>query len=439
MSDEKRFQVQSSANAGTHRYVAADKDSVMVDANSKPKNSSPAGMINKPVISSRGEARRELNDAPESQIIFSSVVAQDARMSFALFVETKFVPEHVQYKTPAGQTHYQAMLKHLITPEAVSAIFKSEKGAHARLSALPGWPYLDELRLCDLRPEHIRRVVAAADDAGYSPQTVKHIKNVCFAIVAHAQKEGCFNGPNPASLVKLPRVTRSTSPPLSSQQLKSILEALEYPHREAALFALTTGMNLPDICDLRWKNVNLEEFASLADGHPLPGRSLLVKGWWNRAGLGDSRACGKNKILEIREPLLSALRGLRENKPLADPDDLVLASRMGDRLIPASFWVSEMKRVAKVAGISKLTWQDLRRTHHVFPAGFLVPTPRAISFGAGSLCLHRPSAEASSRQQVLCNDSFSGDSDVRRTSCFGRRLRLSPALDVKLDCQGEIG
>src|ERR1700759_4604436 len=39
---------------------------------------------------------------------FNSVI-QNANMSFSAFVETKFIPEHVQHKTFAGRTHYQAM------------------------------------------------------------------------------------------------------------------------------------------------------------------------------------------------------------------------------------------------------------------------------------------------------------------------------------------
>ena len=50
-------------------------------------------------------------------------VIQNATMTFSSFVETKFIPEHVQHKTLAGRTHYQAMLKHLIRPETVHRMF----------------------------------------------------------------------------------------------------------------------------------------------------------------------------------------------------------------------------------------------------------------------------------------------------------------------------
>src|SRR5215472_7072070 len=112
---------------------------------------------------------------------------QDSRMTFDLFVETKFIPEHVVYKTLAGQTHYQAILKHLLKPEKVNGIFNTRNAASARLKSMAGWPYLDGVRLCDLKADHVRRIIAASQAAGYSLQTVKHIKNVFFAIISHAQ------------------------------------------------------------------------------------------------------------------------------------------------------------------------------------------------------------------------------------------------------------
>src|SRR5437764_12397010 len=78
-------------------------------------------------------------DDPESRgaMVFGpasgrvAAVIQNARMTFKSFVETKFIPEHVEHKTLAGRTHYQAMLKHLIPPEAVQRIFNPRKAVTA--------------------------------------------------------------------------------------------------------------------------------------------------------------------------------------------------------------------------------------------------------------------------------------------------------------------
>src|SRR5437763_13132130 len=63
-----------------------------------------------------GARGTDVIEEQSARIGFNSVI-QNARMTFCSFVETKFIPEHVEHKTLAGRTHYQAMLKHLIRPE----------------------------------------------------------------------------------------------------------------------------------------------------------------------------------------------------------------------------------------------------------------------------------------------------------------------------------
>lgn len=419
MSLKKRSRTQSSVTDGTRRFATGDEDLTIAEVR---KLESPviAGMMNY-VIPPGGREHTDHEEA-EQRTPFCSAAIQDSRMTFALFVETKFIPEHVQYKTSAGRTHYQAILKHVITPHTVSRIFNPEKIATARLKDVPGWPYLDALRLCDLRPEHVRRVVSAADSAGYSAQTVRHIKNVCFAIVAHAQKEGCFGGPNPAGMVKLPRLVRNASPGLTLKETNAILDLLQHPYREIALFALTAGMTLPEICDVRWKDLNIDDCERIADGHIVPARTVVVKNWWNPGGVGDTRAFRKNKYVEIREPLLSSLRELRKGNPAIDGEDLVLISGSGEQIIPASFRAGELKRVGRALGMPWLSWQDLRRTHPAFVAQPFSACLPSKYLSAETMHAGRPGAQALSREAAFWSNRLRIDS--HRTCCFGRRMRV---------------
>lgn len=137
-------------------------------------------------------------------------VTDDAAMSVAIFIEKKFIPNHVRIKSAAGRTHYQAILKHILKPETVQALFAQDPGkTKARLRTVPGWPYLDDVRLFDLNADHVRQLTASAIGRGYSAQTVKHIKNVLSTIIAHAKKEHLFEGDNPAAEVKLPRLVHA--------------------------------------------------------------------------------------------------------------------------------------------------------------------------------------------------------------------------------------
>ena len=281
-------------------------------------------------------------------------------MTFGFFVETKFIPEHVEHKTTSGQTHYQAILKHLLQPETVNRIFNPKRIANARLKSVPGWPYLDDVRLCDITAGHVRQLISAAFAGQYSSQTVKHIKNVAFAIISHAQREGCFHGPNPVGQVNLPPMTRKAEHHLSVSQTKAILEIMSYPEREIALITITTGMNIQEICNLQWKHVNLSPNPRHVDGEVIPAMSIAVRTRWNRAGLGDSKR-GRKRNIGIPKPLISILESLQVQKGNPVPDDFVLESQDGYPIPAAGVRAGRLKPIGRKVGAPWLSWRVLGR------------------------------------------------------------------------------
>lgn len=283
-------------------------------------------------------------------------------MTFVLFVETKFIPGHVEHKTVSGQTHYQAILKHLLRPETVNRIFNPNKIANARLKSVSGWPYLDDIRLCDFTADHVRDLIAAAFARNYSPQTVKHIKNVAFAIISHAQREGCFESPNPVVRVNLPPMTRKTEHNLTVSQTRAILEMLSYPEREIALIAISTGMNIHEICHLQWKHVNLGHSLRQVDGELIPAMSIAVRTRWNRIGLGDSKR-GRKRNIGIPKTLISVLAGLKQRTANPSPNDYVLEAQAGQPISIADLRTGRLKPVGRKVGAPWLSWRVLGRAH----------------------------------------------------------------------------
>ena len=283
-------------------------------------------------------------------------------MPFALFVETKFIPEHVEHKTVSGQTHYQAILKHLLRPETVNRIFNPNRIAKARLKSVPDWPYLDDVRLGDITADHVRNLIAAAFARNYSSQTVKHIKNVAFAIISHAQREGCFHGPNPVGLVNLPPMTRKTEHNLTTSQTRAILELMSYPEREVAIITITTGMNIHEICHLQWKHVNLGRSSRQFDGDLIPAMSIAVRARWNRIGLGDSKR-GRKRNIGIPKTLIPVLQSLRRRKGSPSPDDFVLEEQAGQPISIIGLRTARLKPIGRKVGAPWLSWRVLARAH----------------------------------------------------------------------------
>lgn len=284
----------------------------------------------------------------------------DLRMSFSLFVKNKFIPEHVARKTLTGQRHYQAILKHLLRPETVNRVFNPQNVAHPRLIAVPDWPYLDDVPLCDIRSDHVCRLLGSASDHGYSSQTIKHIKNVLFAVISHAQREGCFVGANPVSHVKVPLGVTRVRHSLNVCQTRDIVRRMHYPDQEIALFCLTTDMTLTEICELEWKRVNLGYSEIYYEGEFLPPLSIAVR---SKVDASSMEGCerGRHRTISITEPLLSHLRKLRGQVAKKRGATFVLTSERGGPIPRETVNIERLKPIRKTLGIPWLSWQALRR------------------------------------------------------------------------------
>jgi integrase len=366
---------------------------------------------------------------------------QDSRVTFAHFVETKFIPEHVEFKARAGRTHYQAILKHLITPEQVNRIFNPGRLANARLRSVPEWPYLDGVSLCSLGSEHVCRLITAANAAGYSGQTVKHIRNVFFAVISHAQRNGFFHGPNPASLVKLPKVAHKSQPKLTFEQTKTIIQLLPYPAKEIALIAIATGMSLVEICDLQWKHVNLSDSECFVDGESIPALTLVVRMPWSPDRLANSRSINRNRVVEIREPLFSTLTELNRRTPNLDGDTLVVTSNDGGPILPSRIQMNGLKQVKNALGLPWLTWQALRRARSS-SLGELLPRLNTASH-LRAPALSASALDSSKLSSVSAFATHPVKSNLHRphSFCFGGRFRgnsnavlhWTPAAEIRED------
>src|SRR5258708_21345502 len=84
-----------------------------------------------------------------------------------------------------------------------------------------------------------------------------HIRNVVSTIFSYAELEMYFIGDNPASSIKLPKVSRLQAPPLSISDVIHLLGFMRYPEKEMTVLAVITGMTVAEICGILWKRVNL--------------------------------------------------------------------------------------------------------------------------------------------------------------------------------------
>ncbi len=302
--------------------------------------------------------------------------APSPEITVGSFVENVFVPEHVAAKTHAGRTHYRAILKHVVAPEEVDRIFDQDlKNSKSKLEAVPGWPYLSRMRLCDVRPYDVQQLISAALAHGYSTQTVKHIRNVVRSLFAHARKEQWFSGENPADMAILPRMTRMETHTLTPAEARRVLAAMEYPEKEMALIAILTGMNMEEICGLQWNCVNLTETWFIADGKPIPPRSIAVRKQWRCGRLKAVSLEGRTRNIPIPAPLFPILLRLVRRSVHTGPDDFVIVSPTGRPFDHRNIAVRRLKLIGARLQMPWLSWRVIRRMRLNLPVIFGSSSP----------------------------------------------------------------
>jgi integrase len=96
----------------------------------------------------------------------------------------------------------------------------------------------------------------------YAAQTIKHILVIVRRLYNLARKWGIYDGPNPVSSVKMPRIDNQVTEFLTDEELSMLLETLNnWPYDDSAAFikfALFSGFRRGEIFKMQWSHVDFE-------------------------------------------------------------------------------------------------------------------------------------------------------------------------------------
>ena len=284
---------------------------------------------------------------PEEPDSYSDQLVHPSRITVGRFIEEKFGPEHIERKRSAGRSFYQAILKHIIQPEEVDRIFqRNTADPRKTLRSLPGWPYINNVRLCDVRDHHVNLIAEAASQNGYSVETVRHIRSVIGAIFSHAIRENFFAGDNPIAQIKPPRRPRRSESSLGPDQAATALQMMRYPEKPFILLGAMTGLLPSEIIGLQWRHVNVTADPTFIDNVRIPPMSISVRKRWYRGELDNVRknACRDVLIPQALAPLILELRSqTRYNRP----DDFVLVSQRGTPISHDNLMTQRLRPIAR--------------------------------------------------------------------------------------------
>ena len=119
-------------------------------------------------------------------------------------------------------------------------------------------PHLGTTLLLKLTPEHVQAMLNALSAQGLAPRTVTYTRTVQRKALNQALRWGHVHR-NVATLVDVPATRRHTIAPLTVDQARALLQAVQ-GHRLEALYRLTLSLGLRrgEALGLRWQDVDLE-------------------------------------------------------------------------------------------------------------------------------------------------------------------------------------
>ena len=182
-------------------------------------------------------------------------------------------------------------------------------------------PVLGPMRIADVAPLHIEKLLQARLADGSSPKTVRNLVGLLQSIFSLAVDNDLITR-SPVRDRHKPRVTRSEKPVWSPDQLKAIVDSAPKQHRSLFQCAMLTGARLGELLGLQWKYVDLAT-------QTLEIRHALWEG-----ELVSPKTEGSVRRIHFGPVLLAALVSQKQNSNHNVPDDFVFCKEDGSFLNP---------------------------------------------------------------------------------------------------------
>lgn len=247
-----------------------------------------------------------------------------------------FLPDHRLAKVKFGQFAECEVFPHLRHSDST----KRRRDGIMRKHILP---VLGNLPIAQIQRAHILRIISKWEADGLAPRSIMNHLNVMRPVFNEAMLRDIILK-NPMQNIKPPKPREVHRHPLTPEQCRALLEAIDPNYAYAVHFVLATGV--------RWS-----EFANLKIGNFKPFNNLIH--------VTDSKTeAGVREIpLDPSDTLLISKHIRDTGRDCNNPDSPLFTSPTGKPLHHSNFRRRVFAPACKAAGLKGVTFHDLRRTH----------------------------------------------------------------------------
>jgi integrase len=210
-------------------------------------------------------------------------------------------------------------------------------------------PAIGNVKISKLTPAHLQSFYRAKLDEGLSPRTVQYLHVVLHRALKQALRWNLVPR-NVAEAVDPPRVPKKDVTPLSPDQARTFLEAVQGDRLEALyVLAIHTGLRQGELLSLRWDDVDLEAGA------------LRVRG---------TKTARSRRTVKLSQRASEALTGhltrqleeIDQVGSLWQENGLVFASEFGTPLNRHNLTQRSFRPLLRKAGLPQIRFHNLRHT-----------------------------------------------------------------------------
>jgi len=226
---------------------------------------------------------------------------------------------------------------------------------YTRVAEIHLIPAFGNMRLTDLRPEHLQRLYTEKVAAGLAPGSVLIIHNVIHQTLKQAEEWGIVPR-NVAGLVHPPHRRAAVPTILSIEQLDLVLTHTKNSQRGRWLYvaiylAVSTGLRRGEILGLRWADIDFDQrslrVARIAS--QLASREMVV---------AEPKTKSSRRLLTLDDATITVLREHRAKTP----GDVVFPTPEGSYRDPDTLYEG-WSRALKAVGVPHVKFHALRHMH----------------------------------------------------------------------------